>query len=114
MKQEARKLIHEIVDVIADLKNDHHMDVMFDYAGHVECFSIRLFSKGWHEDEKCTKCSMVHQVEPDYKAHAYCGEELWEGGDPLRRILQDLLDIQDEYRNRDYDAAMERERRSIM
>jgi hypothetical protein len=114
MKAEAQKLIHEIMDVIVELENNHGMDVMWGYAGHVKCFDVRLFQEGWRDEEKCTKCSMVHQVEPDYKARAYCGDELWEGGVPLRNILLDLRDILDEVRNRDYDTACEQERRSIM
>lgn len=47
-----RKKLHEILDLVLDLNEQEKTHVFFDFAGHVEGLTVRVYKEGWRYDNE--------------------------------------------------------------
>lgn len=76
-----RKKLHEILDLAMDI-NETESDVFFEFHGHVDLCSVRVYENRWNMTN-----------EPDYQKNIYCNST-WEET-TLDEIIEDLKKIKE-------------------
>jgi hypothetical protein len=73
-----REKLHEILDLVLDL-NEQGKTAFFEYAGHVEKVSVRVYEEGWKPYADAT-----------YEANIYVDEEMSDVGRNIDHVIEEL------------------------
>lgn len=85
-------ILFELIELLISINDNTEHHVFFDYSGHVDLFTIRLYKGGWNEDVYCSEIYRFYLDKDDWK-------------DEVEKIYNYFLDIL----NKDHKLGFDKE-----